>query len=65
MRLAKKKDPGWELAAAGAGAGAANGLFGAGGGMVLVPALHKFTDVEEENLFPLRLPWYFPCAWCP
>ena len=28
--------------------------------MVLVPALHKFTDVEEENLFPTSVAVVFP-----
>lgn len=36
----------------GAVAGAVNGLFGAGGGMVLVPALTGLTDLEEEQVFP-------------
>ena len=34
-----------------AGAGALNGLFGAGGGMVLVPLMGRFTDIEERKLF--------------
>lgn len=37
---------------AGAGAGAVNGLFGAGGGMVLVPLLTKLTKLKEEEIFP-------------
>lgn len=37
---------------AGACAGAVNGLFGAGGGMVLVPLLSLLTDLEEEEVFP-------------
>lgn len=37
---------------AGACAGAVNGLFGAGGGMVLVPLLALFTDLKEEEVFP-------------
>ena len=36
---------------AGAAAGAVNGLFGAGGGMVLVPLLAKGTDFEEREVF--------------
>ena len=32
-------------------AGAVNGLFGAGGGMVLVPLLSTLTDLEERELF--------------
>ena len=37
---------------AGAGAGAVNGLFGAGGGMVLVPLLGMLTDLEDRQVFP-------------
>ena len=36
---------------AGFGAGALNGLFGAGGGMVLIPLLSATTDVSEDKLF--------------
>lgn len=37
---------------AGLCAGAVNGLFGAGGGMVLVPLLTSLTDLEDEEIFP-------------
>lgn len=37
---------------AGICAGAVNGLFGAGGGMVLVPLLTWLTDLEEDSVFP-------------
>lgn len=40
------------LILAGALAGAVNGLLGAGGGMILVPLLTKFTDLSEEAIFP-------------
>lgn len=33
-------------------AGAVNGLFGAGGGMVLVPLLTLFTAMEDNEIFP-------------
>jgi len=36
---------------AGAAAGAVAGLFGAGGGMVLVPLLSMLTDLEEDEVF--------------
>lgn len=36
---------------AGFGAGALNGLFGAGGGMVLVPLLGVLTDLEQTRMF--------------
>ena len=37
---------------AGICAGAVNGLFGTGGGMVLVPLLTKLTDLQEDAIFP-------------
>ena len=36
---------------AGLGAGAINGLFGAGGGMVLIPLLSLLTDWEDGKIF--------------
>ena len=36
---------------AGAAAGAVAGLFGAGGGMVLVPLLTALTDLEDSEVF--------------
>ena len=42
----------WKTVTAGALAGAVNGLFGAGGGMVLVPLLSRVPDLEEEEIFP-------------
>lgn len=36
---------------AGAAAGAVNGLFGAGGGMLLVPLLSGSPDFEEKEVF--------------
>lgn len=35
----------------GAAAGLANGLFGAGGGMLLLPLLSKTTDLKQHELF--------------
>lgn len=35
----------------GFGAGALNGLFGAGGGMVLIPLLSILTDLDDRQLF--------------
>ena len=42
----------WKPMLAGFFAGAVNGLFGAGGGMVLVPLLTALTDLKEEEVFP-------------
>ena len=44
--------PSIKLALAGACAGAVNGLFGAGDGMVLVPMLTAMTDLREDAVFP-------------
>ncbi len=41
-------------------AGACNGLFGAGAGMVLAPSLQTFTDVKEDALFPTVLAAVIP-----
>ena len=40
------------LIIAGAAAGAVNGLLGAGGGMVLIPLLRRFSTMDEDDLFP-------------
>ena len=45
---------------AGAAAGAVTGLFGAGGGMVLIPLLSLLTDLKEEELFPSSIAVIFP-----
>ena len=39
----------------GAVAGGINGLFGAGGGMVLVPMLGKHSGLAEEEQFPASI----------
>ena len=41
-----------KLGLIGAVAGAVNGLFGAGGGMVLVPLLGMTAGLEEDEIFP-------------
>lgn len=43
------------LALAGAAAGAMNGLFGAGGGMILVPMLSASGVCRQEELFGASL----------
>lgn len=42
------------------GAGTLNGIFGAGGGMVLVPLMGKLTDLEESQLFSCSVTILFP-----
>ncbi len=41
----------FKLSVSGAAAGAANGLFGGGGGMVLVPLLQRWCGVEEKKSY--------------
>ena len=52
-------------AAAGFLAGAVTGLFGAGGGMVLVPLLTMLTALKEEAIFPCSIAIILPiCLVC-
>ena len=46
------KKTNYMTALAGAVAGAVNGMFGAGGGMVLVPLLNVCTPLEQDQVFP-------------
>lgn len=48
------------LAISGGLAGIVNGLFGAGGGLILVPLLSKFGKLEEHQLFPSSVAIIFP-----
>ena len=45
---------------AGLCAGMVTGLFGAGGGMVLVPLLSSLTDLDEQEIFPASLSVILP-----
>ena len=45
---------------AGSGAGIVNGLFGAGGGMVLVPLLSLLTPLKEDAIFPSSISIILP-----
>lgn len=47
-------------AAAGFAAGAVAGLFGAGGGMVLVPLLSMLTDMDDAEIFPSSISIILP-----
>lgn len=47
-------------AVSGACAGAVNGLFGAGGGMVFLPLLSRLTDTPEDKLFPTSVATILP-----
>ncbi len=45
---------------AGLCAGAVNGTFGAGGGMVLVPLLTALTALRDDEVFPASVSIIFP-----
>ena len=45
---------------AGLAAGTVNGLFGAGGGMVLIPLLGLLTHMEEDEIFASSLSIILP-----
>ena len=47
-----KRNTKFSILFAGVCAGAVNGLFGTGGGMVLVPLLTALTDIPEDSIFP-------------
>ena len=48
------------LITAGACAGAVNGLFGAGGGMILVPLLSLLTDLQDREIFSASIAIILP-----
>ncbi len=48
---------------AGAGAGIVNGLFGTGGGMVLVPLLTGLTDIDDRAVFPTSVSMILPICF--
>lgn len=48
------------LVLAGMAAGAVNGLFGAGGGMILVPLLGLLTDLSDRDIFPRSISIILP-----
>ena len=48
------------LILAGAAAGAVNGIFGAGGGMILVPLLMMLTSIAPEAIFPSSISIILP-----
>ena len=51
------------LIIAGAGAGLVAGLFGAGGGLVLVPLLGWLTRLKSQEVSPSPCPLFCQCVW--
>lgn len=59
-----RKSP-YGMVLAGIGAGLVAGLFGAGGGLVLVPLLTLLTDVAEDSVFASSICVILPiCLTC-
>lgn len=50
----------WGVPLSGAAAGIINGLFGAGGGMILVPLLTAITDIQDDEIFPTSVSVILP-----
>jgi len=48
------------IAICGAAAGIVNGLIGTGGGMILVPLLAGFTDLDDDQVFPASVSIIMP-----
>ena len=44
-------------------AGAVNGLFGAGGGMILVPLLTQLGDLDDKSIFPSSISIILPICF--
>ena len=51
MSRETEKRPWWAPALAGGAAGIVNGLFGGGGGMVLVPLLTRLCQLDQRQAF--------------
>ena len=58
LKLSKKSG----ICMAGLCAGIVNGLLGAGGGMILVPLLTHFSDLEENQIFPASVSIILPVS---
>ncbi len=50
----------WAARIGGGAAGLANGLFGGGGGMVFVPILSRFGELEQRKLYATCVGVIFP-----
>lgn len=52
----------WKAVLSGTAAGAANGLFGAGGGMLLVPLMRRQKLLEDRELFASAIAIMLPIS---
>ena len=52
----------WQYLITGALAGIANGLFGSGGGLFLVPLLTKWSGLEQKRAFATSVAIIFPLS---
>ena len=52
----------WQLSLAGSLAGLVNGLFGAGGGMILIPLL-TLMGTNDSEIFPTSVSIIFPICF--
>ena len=59
--MEQKRKP-WGSWVCGGLAGVINGLFGAGGGMVLIPLFRKLTDLEEKEVFACSVAVILPLS---
>lgn len=50
----------WQYVLSGAAAGGANGLFGAGGGMILVPLLTRWAKLPDKEAFATSISMIAP-----
>lgn len=61
MKLSRKRQLGG-AAVSGLAAGTLNGLFGGGGGMLLIPGLKSLSGVEDQALFPMSVSVMLPVS---
>ena len=54
----------WKQVLAGGAAGAINGLFGGGGGMLLLPLLRRWIKLPERKAYPTCVAIIFPACLC-
>ena len=60
MEQEKKRGKWWQFLLCGLAAGLANGLFGTGGGMILVPLFGGWAGLEEKHAFATSMAVMMP-----